>query len=252
MRELTPGPALDDPLEPYRRVDRAPVGDRPWVLGNMVAGLDGSAAVHGRVGTLSSETDQHLFRLLRSLADIVLVGAATVRQERYGPARLPEAVRAERVAAGRLPVPRIAVVTRSLDLDLDGRLFTEADPDAPPLVVTCESADDARRTEILAVAEVLVAGEQTVDLGEALRRLRRDGGAEVVLTEGGPALLGQLVHTGLLDELCLTLSPKMGGDALPVAVSTATSELVDLHLGHVLEEDGTLFLRYEREAVAGG
>lgn len=248
MRELTPGPTLDDPLEPYRRVDRRPVDDRPWVLGNMVAGLDGSAAVHGRVGALSSPTDQHLFRMLRSLADVVLVGAATVRQEHYGPARLPDDVRAEREAAGRQPVPRIAVVTRSLDLDLDGRLFTEADPEARPMVLTCASADEARRAEVAGVAEVVVVGEQTVELGEALRLLRREHGVEVLLTEGGPALLGQLVHTGLLDELCLTLSPKMGGDALPVAVSTATSELVGLRLGHVLEEDGTLFLRYEREA----
>lgn len=249
MRELTPGPTLDDALEPYRRVDRRPVDDRPWVLGNMVAGLDGSAAVHGRVGALSSPTDQHLFRMLRSLADLVLVGAATVRQEHYGPARLPDDVRAEREAAGRLPVPRIAVVTRSLDLDLDGRLFTEADHAARPMVLTCGSADEVRRAEVAEVADVVVVGEQTVELGEALRHLHREQGVEVVLTEGGPALLGQLVHTGLLDELCLTLSPKMGGDALPVAVSTATSELVGLRLGHVLEEDGTLFLRYEREAA---
>jgi len=249
MRELTPGPALHDPLEPYRRVARQPVDGRPWVLGNMVAGLDGSAAVHGRVGALSSDTDQHLFRLLRSLADVVLVGAATVRQERYGPARLPDDMRDARVAAGRPPVPRIAVVTRSLDLDLDGRLFAEADPDARPMVLTCASADEARRVEVSEAADVVVIGEQTVELDQALRRLHREEGAEVVLTEGGPALLGQLVHTGLLDELCLTLSPKMGGDALPVAVSTATSELVGLRLGHVLEEDGTLFLRYEGEAA---
>lgn len=249
MRELTPGPELGDPLEPYRRVARGSIDGRPWVVGNMVAGLDGSAAVRGRVGALSSDTDQHLFRLLRSLADVVLVGAATVRQERYGPARLPGDLRAQRLSSGRAPVPRIAVVTRSLDLDLDGRLFAEADPEARPMVLTCASADPARRAAVAEVADVVVAGEQTVDLVQALRGLHRRDGVEVVLTEGGPALLGQLVHTGLLDELCLTLSPKMGGDALPVAVSTETSELVGLRLGHVLEEDGTLFLRYEREAA---
>lgn len=249
MRELTPGPALDDPLEPYRRVTRQPVDARPWVLGNMVASLDGSAAVHGRVGALSSPTDQHLFRMLRGLADIVLVGAATVRQEHYGPARLPDDVRAVREAAGRLPVPRVVVVTRSLDLDLAGRLFTESDPAARPMVLTCASADEHRLAAVGEVADVAVVGEQTVELGEALRRLYREQGVDVVLTEGGPALLGQLVQDGLLDELCLTLSPKMGGDALPVAVSSATSDLVGLRLGHVLEEDGTLFLRYEREAA---
>lgn len=248
MRRLIEGPDLDDPLEPYRAIERRPVGDRPWVLGNMVAGLDGSAAVNGRVGALSSPTDRALFLQLRSLSDVVLVGAATVRKERYGPARLDEATQRARVDAGRSPVPRIAVVTRSLDLDLHGRLFAEAGPDVRPLVITCESADEARRSAVARVADVLVAGRSAVDLGAALAALRTDG-VEVVLTEGGPAVLGQLVHEGLLDELCLTLAPVMGGDALPVSVSTTTSELVGLRLGHVLVEGSNLFLRYEREGA---
>lgn len=248
MRRLIEGPDLDDPLEPYRAVDRRPVGERPWVLGNMVSGLDGSAAVHGRVGALSSATDRALFHQLRGLADVVLVGAATVREERYGPARLDEEAVRTRVGAGRRPVPRIAVVTRSLDLDLGGRLFAEARPDVAPLVITCEAADEARRAAVEEVAEVLVAGGPTVDLAAALAALRGDG-VEVVLTEGGPALLGQLVHQGLLDELCLTVAPVMGGDALPVSVSTATSELVPMRLMHVLTDDDNLFLRYERSEV---
>lgn len=248
MRRLLEGPDLDDPLEPYRAVDRRPVGARPWLLGNMVAGLDGSAAVHGRVGALSSAVDRALFHQLRGLADVVLVGAATVREERYSPARLDEATMRARVDAGRSPVPRIAVVTRSLELDLGTRLFAEARPDAAPLVVTCEAADEVRRSAVGDVAEVLVAGGPTVDLAAALAVLRQRG-VEVVLTEGGPALLGQLVDDGLLDELCLTLAPVMGGDALPVSVSTATSELVAMRLMHVLSDEGNLFLRYERSEV---
>lgn len=245
MRSLTDGSELEDPLGPYRSVARQPKGDRPWVLANMVSGLDGSAAVNGRVGALSHPTDRHLFLLLRALVDVVLVGAATVRQERYGPVQLDERIQRERVEQGRSPRPRIGVVTRSLDVDLGGRLFTDADDEARPLVITCETSDQVRRAEVARVADVVVVGEETVDLQAALVGLRAQG-AGVVLTEGGPALLGQLVHAGLLDELCLTLAPVMGGDPLPVSVSTTTSSLVGFRLCHVLTAESNLFLRYEQ------
>lgn len=248
MRRLIDGPELDDPLAPYRAVNRSTVGERPWVLANMVASLDGSAAVQGRAGGLSHPADRNLFLLLRGLADVILVGAATVRQERYGPAHLPEDVQRTRAAEGRRPVPDIAVVTRSLDLDLDGRLFAESPADRRPLVVTCTRSDDRRRAEVGEVADVIVAGDEAVDVGAALATLRRRGAA-VVLSEGGPALLGQLVHGGFLDELCLTLAPVMGGDPLPISTPAPTTGLVGFRLGHVLTTDSNLFLRYEREVA---
>lgn len=246
MHPLRPGPELDDVLEPYRSVERPAHADRPWLLANMVAGLDGSAAVRGRVGALSDETDRALFHLLRSLADVVLVGAATVRQEGYGPVRIPEDRQQERAAQGRAPVPRLAVVTRSLELDPEARCFTGDGP--APLIVTCEAADAERRARFDGVADVLEAGGPSVDLGLALRLLHEDG-VRTVLTEGGPALLGQFVEGGFLDELCLTLAPMMGGDALPVSVSSATTVLTRFRLGHVLAADSTLFLRYEHEGT---
>jgi riboflavin biosynthesis pyrimidine reductase len=242
---LAQGPELADLLEPYAGVDRSPPGDRPWVLANMVAGLDGSAAAGGRVGGLSDEVDRALFRLLRSLADVVLVGAETVRRERYGAVRLPDDRRAARTAAGRPAVPRLAVVTRSLALDLGSRLFTGAEPDARTVVVTCEAADPERLAEAANVADVVVAGGERVEPAAALDELAGLG-AGVVLCEGGPALLGELVDADLLDELCLTLSPVMGGDAIPVAVSAGGADLARFRLGHALASDSTLFLRYER------
>ncbi len=209
----------DDPLAPYRAVERRRVGGRPWVLANMVAGLDGSTAVAGRVGPLTDPVDQELFRALRSVADVVLVGAETVRREGYGPVS-----------------PRLAVVTRSLDLDWAKPVFDGA------LVVTCSASDPARRAAAARVAEVVVAGDERVDVGAALHLL----GADVVLTEGGPSLLGELVADDLLDELCLTLAPVLGGDPLPVAVVPAGAGLRTLRLGHALRHDDTLFLRYER------
>ena len=103
---------VEDPFAVYRGERQAPPG-RPWILGNMVSGIDGSAAVGGRVGGLSSPKDRELFVLLRSLADAVLIGAATVRTEGYGAAHLRYS-RKQRVADGRPPTPPLAIVTRSL------------------------------------------------------------------------------------------------------------------------------------------
>ena len=240
------GEDLADPLAPYAAVERHGPAGRPWVLANMVAGLDGSAAAGGRVAGLSDDVDRELFRLLRSLADVVMVGAETVRRERYGPVRLPDDRRAARVAAGRPAVPRLAVVSRSLAFDLAGRAFVDADPEARTLVVTCEASDPQRRAEVAEVADLVVAGGERVDPATALTALAglRVG---IVLCEGGPALLGELVDADLLDELCLTLSPVMGGDALPVAVSSGGPDLARFRLGHALAAGSTLFLRYERD-----
>lgn len=253
MHRLEPTVEIADALAPYAAVDRA-AGDRCWVLANMVGGLDGSAAVGGRVGALSGGTDAELFRRMRAVADVVVVGAETVRRERYGPARLPDADRAARTRAGRPPTPPIAVVTRSLHIDWGIPLFAAAgaaDPagtDAPvprPLVVTAADADPSRVAEAARHADVLVAGEHTVDLRLALELLAARG-HRVVLCEGGPTLLGEIVAAGLLDELCLTLSPVMGGDPLPVAAVPPGVDLVDFRLAHVARSHDVLFLRYER------
>jgi len=233
---------VDGLLASYQGERPAPPG-RPWVMANMVAGLDGSAAIDGRVRGLSGEVDRALFVHLRAQADVVLVGAATVRAERYGPLRLTDEQRKARLDAGRTEVPRLAVVSRSLVLDWDGPAFT-SDDGPRPLVVTSWSAPVELRAEAEAHAEVLVAGEDTVDLAAVLAELG-DAGASVVLTEGGPMLLGELVAEGLLDELCLTLAPVLGGDALPVAVwPPGRRPAPEVHLVEAREVGGHLFLRY--------
>lgn len=233
MRRLLPEPAEDvDPAEVYRNVDRPPPTGRPWVLANFVVSADGSAALHGRSGPLSTPADRALFLALRGAADLVLVGAGTVRIEGYGPAR------------GDDPAP-IAVVSRTLHLDFAGRFFTEAR--ARPLVVTCAAADAERRAHADRVADVVVAGEDAVDLGLAVAELGQRG-HHVVLCEGGPTLLGQLVQDELLDELCLTVSPLLAGGGGPrVTAGPDLDEATPLQLGSVLaDDDGTLFLRYLR------
>lgn len=244
MHELRPGPTLDDPLEVYLRVDRSHPRAEAWVLGHMVAGIDGTAAIHGRVGALSTAPDQVLFRRMRQLADVVLVGAETIRREGYGPLSLDQDAQAARVALGMPPTPPLAIVSRSLDIDWSSAAFGDAPAHARTLVITCAATDPERLRAAREVADVVVAGEDEVDPALAVRALAALG-HRVILCEGGPTWLGQLASTGHLDELCLTIAPLMGGDALPVAVTPTGGELSHYRLCHVLEDSGTLFLRYE-------
>jgi riboflavin biosynthesis pyrimidine reductase len=247
---MQPGAGLADPLAPYAQVSRARPDGGCWVMANMVGGLDGSAAIGGRVAALSTAPDRELFTLLRALADVVLAGAQTVRREGYRDIRLPAARVAARQAAGRPDVPRLAVVTRSLDLDWSSPAFSAPPAASRPLVITCEAAGGARLERAAEHAEVMVAGQDRVDLAQALAGLAGRG-HRVVLCEGGPTLLGELVAIGRLDELCLTIAPVMGGDPLPVSIAPAGAPLRHFALRHVLCGDGTLFLRYDRAGDSG-
>ncbi len=219
-----------DVADVYEAGDRAPHDGRPWVLANMVCSADGSATLAGRSGGLSSAADKDLFHRLRGIADVVLVGASTVRTEGYGPARGEDG-------------PPIAVVSGSLGLDWGSRFFTEAV--ARPLIVTSAAADPARVAEAAAVADVVIAGDHRVDPRVAVDELGRRG-HEVVLCEGGPSLLAEVAAAGVLDELCLSLAPVLAGGSSPRILAGPLPEPVDLRLASVLEEEGLLFLRFLR------
>src|SRR4051794_31474672 len=144
MRFLELGTEIEDPLAPYAAVDRTPRAGGCWVTGHMVAGLDGTAGVQGRVGALSTPPDKALFADMRALADVVLVGAGTVRAEGYGPVRLAAERSAARVARGLPAAPPLVIVSRSLDLDWGSRAFTEANPESATVVVTSADAPPER------------------------------------------------------------------------------------------------------------
>ncbi len=174
----------------------------------MVGSADGAASVDGRSRGLSSDADRMVFAVLRSLADVIVVGAQTARTERYRPVSREEVDAGLR--AGRPATPPIAVVSRRLDLDPHAELFTAAPPEARTIVITTELAPEQRRAELARYADVIVAGAETVDLRSALAALTARGHRRL-LSEGGPHLLGELTGAGLLDELCLTISPVMAG-----------------------------------------
>jgi riboflavin biosynthesis pyrimidine reductase len=202
---------------------------RPWVFANMVAGIDGSVAIDGRTKAMSSDADRALFHHLRTLADVILVGATTVRDEHYGPHRPKD---------GTAPKP-IAVVTNSVGLDLSSPFFTEAV--ARPIIVTSQRAPADALARAREVADIVVAGEDHVDLTRAVREL---GG--LILTEGGPTLLAELLLADALDELCLTIAPVAGGDPGRIVSDKLSGHLVRFTLGSVVEGDGDVFLRYLR------
>jgi riboflavin-specific deaminase-like protein len=240
VRRLLPDPVdTVDPLEVYG--DPPAAEGRPGLRLNMVASVDGAVTVEGRSGGLSGAGDQALFRALRSVTDVILVGAGTVRAEGYGPPRLTDEAVAARERRGQDPVPPIAVVTRSLDLDWASPLF--ASPTSRPMVITVADAPADRLVRAREVAEVVVAGEGTVDLPGAFAMLRQRG-ARTALCEGGPTLNGQLAAAGLVDELCLTLAPILVGGAAGRIVIGSLPSPRGMTVATVCEEEGFLFLRY--------
>ena len=222
---------------------------RCWVRANMVASLDGAAAVDGRARGLSSEADEQVFAMLRALADVILVGAGTARAEHYGPVRPEsEGLRWAWLRDGRTPSAPIAVVTRALDLDLASPLLAGAPPHARTIVITTEAAPAERRAAAARTAEVIVAGEHSVDLPAAVAALAGRG-YQRMLTEGGPWLLAQLIEAGLVDELCLTISPLLAGPGAGRIVTGAgplPGGARPVTLGHVLAQEGHLLCRYTR------
>ena len=141
-----------------------------WVRGNMIASLDGGATDDGKAGGLAGAGDRAVFSLMRHAADVILVGAATVRIENYSGAQLPVAARQERQRRGQAEVPPIAVVTQSGVLDPTALLFTRTE--VPPLILTCRRSFEDTRRRLDSVAEVIDASgpqSDTVDGATVLK-----------------------------------------------------------------------------------
>jgi riboflavin biosynthesis pyrimidine reductase len=219
--------------------EREPPPDRPWVALNMASTADGRATVGGTSGGLGSAADHRQFAALRREVDCVLVGTGTLATERYGSIVRDPGAREERVHAGRSAQPLCCTVTRSGRLPLDIPLF--ADPEQEIVVYSGGAVD---LTGVLARVDVrrLESGR----FPDALRDLRRVHGARVVLCEGGPLVVGALVAEDVLDEIFLTLSPKLvGGNGVKHIIEAPEERPpVSLELIRLLESDGFLFLRY--------
>ncbi len=216
------------------------VADRPYVICNFVATADGKATVDGRSGPLGDQADHEFFQRLRTRVDAVLVGAGTLRIERYGRLVRDPKLRDVRQRAGLHPDPLACVVTRSLHLPVDIPIFQ--DPDSTIAVYTSAAkpfpATPAR-------VEVTRMAPDRLTMTAALHHLHNHHGVRSVLCEGGPTVLGLLLAEQLLDEFFLTVSTTLaGGTELPVSTGQPLLQTAKLRLLWVLEHQSSLFLRY--------
>ena len=208
---------------------------------DFVTALDGAISVDGRSGGLGSDGDRRVFRTLRALSDAVLVGAGTAAAEGYRPVLPDAAVGRLRSELGRPSVMPVVVASRRASLSPDDQLVTGAV--VPTVLVTCAAADAGRRAALAAAGvQVLVCGDDDVDLPAALDALA-DRGLEQLVCEGGPALLVAALRAGVVDELDLTIAPLLVGGG-PGLLPTALPSPTRARLQQVLEDDGVLFTRY--------
>jgi riboflavin biosynthesis pyrimidine reductase len=224
MRRLLPDPGpttVSEQLDAYRPWEE-PREERPLVAMNFVATLDGRATIEGRSGPIGSDADTAMLAGLRTRFDAVMIGAGTMRVERYSPL-----------------ASKLVIISGRLDLPWDAPAFTE---EGEVLIFT---ASETEPPETAASIEV-VRHEGAVNLVEAMWHLRHERGVRALLCEGGPHIHEQMQADGLVDDLFLTIAPKLSGGEAPRILEGPLPDVVDLELAWLLEEDGELFARYRR------
>lgn len=216
-----------------------PAAKRPWIRTNFVATLDGAAqAANGLSGPLSDGDDKQVFDLLRSLADVILVGAGTARAENYEPIALDQIDTdlRQRLGLGRLPP--IAVVSRSLNIPI--ALMKEGQ-----IAITTANAPAARIAALGEQMDVIASGSSLVDWQSVIAQLA-ERGFHRILCEGGPTLHGTLIEADLVDELCLSISPQLAaGNATRIAHGEHATDR-PMRLGHAIPAGDLVLTRYTR------
>ncbi len=210
---------------------------------NMVGSIDAVAVVDGRSGGLGGDGDKQLFTVLRAMADVVLVGARTAFAEGYGPVQPHATLAGRRKELGQAPRAKLMLLSSSLDFPAGDQLLT----DPGTIIATCTGAPAEARARLIDAGATLVdCGDDKVDPTDVCRYLSADG-LWRVLCEGGPSLLGSLVATDLLDELCVTVSPLLtAGEGEHITSGEGTAR--PMRRAHLLGDDqGYLYVRWVRE-----
>jgi riboflavin-specific deaminase-like protein len=241
VRRLIPEPGettVERQLDTYSPWKQAH-DDRPFVATNFAATVDGRATIGGVSGPIGSDADTAMLAGLRTRFDAVMIGAGTMRAERYGRVVASQEKRERRERLGLPHDPLMVIVSGRLDLPWDAPLFTAGG--GRVLVFTASEAEPPETVTSLRV----VRHEGAVDMALAMRQLREERGVRALLCEGGPHLHGQLWAAGLVDELFLTTAPRMTGAEAPRIVENGPlPEIAELELAWLLEQDGELFARY--------
>jgi riboflavin-specific deaminase-like protein len=242
LRRLLPDPAEVEVDRQYTRLELGELAheDRPWVVTNFALTVDGQATIEGRSGPIGSETDTRVLQLLRTQADAVMIGAGTLRTERYGRIVSDPELRGMRERAeGLAPDPLAVIVSGSLDLPWDAGLFESGF--GRVLILT---SSDEEPPETKTPVRVERHPPQGVDLRGALERMRGERGVRSLLCEGGPRLHANLVEQGLVDELFVTTAPKLAGGTGPTLLVGAPPVTHELEPVWLCEAGGELFARY--------
>lgn len=240
MRPLIPDQSEEPTPIDLAQADFRSADDRPWVMVNFVTSIDGATILDGGSTELGDDEDMALFQALRAIPDVILVGASTVIAEDYRPVKLDEVRRSWRTEQGLSETPRLAIVSGTVSLSVEQRVFS--DPDHKPLVITGPDANPGRLAMLGDAADVAILPETTPD--EILQRLNP---AKVVLLEGGPSLTGQFVNARLIDELNLTIAPVLvGGDSPRLVGSVSPRPPFGMRLDRAVAGESMLFLRYLR------
>ncbi len=243
FRQLLPEPATVDEADLLGSLGRdvAAPADRPFTVANFVMSADGRATIDGRSGGLGDEGDRAIFHCLREQVDAVLVGPGTLRAERYGRVLGKEERRERRIERAPSPEPLLVTVTRSGDIPTEIPLFAE--PEARVVVFSGGTTDVAG---CAAQVEVVSPDPREMTLVTVMRHLRNLHGVQTVLCEGGPTIFGALLQEELVDELFLTLAPKLaGGGRGPTITSGPQLATPDeLRVLWLLGRGDSLYLRY--------
>jgi riboflavin-specific deaminase-like protein len=244
VRRLLPDPgptSVDQQLETYRPWEQQR-GERPLVAMNFAATVDGRATIGGVSGPIGSSADTAMLAGLRRRFDAVMIGAGTMRAERYGRLAADQEQRRRRERIGLPPDPLMVIVSGRLDLPWDAALFTAGGGEV--LIFTASEAEPPETATSVGV----VRHKGFVNLVEALRHLRQERGVRALLCEGGPGLHAELESGGAVDDLFLTIAPKLAGGDVPRILEGELPRVAELELAWLLEQDGELFARYRRSS----
>jgi riboflavin-specific deaminase-like protein len=246
VRRLLPEGTDTTVAEQLAGLDLAPLArdDRPYLILNFATTLDGRAAINGRSGPIGSATDSEMLQRLRTRVDAVMIGAGTMRAERYGRMVSDPQFRAYRERTGLAHDPLGVIISNRLELPWDAGLFTDG---GGRVVVFTASEEEPPET---ATPVTVVRHPEGVDLAGALEWLLKERGIHSVLCEGGPTLHGRLRESGLADELFLTIAPKIAGGEGPRVLEGALADVDNVELAWLLEAESELFARY-RGITAG-
>ncbi len=240
VRRLLPDQAETTVAEQLAELDLGTLAhpDRPYLILNFATTLDGRAAISGRSGAIGSDTDTEMLQRLRTHVDAVMIGAGTMRAERYGRIVSDPELRAYRERIGLAHDPLGVIVSNRLELPWDAGLFTDG---GGGVVVFTASEEEPPET---ATPVTVLRHPEGVELDRALAWLLEERGIRSVLCEGGPTLHGRLREGGLADELFLTIAPKIAGGEGPRVLEGALADIDQVALAWLLESDSELFTRY--------